>query len=715
MNKGFKCIIFMGFLLCLSINSFAQAGKDTVLSAMIEDVVIRVDTLSFSLKKDKIKHGGETHLPFLYQQDEQIIEVRLIPKKTVFFQFAELQIVPSSDFDLLDSIAFIDNAYLKFRLRFKSISKTDLLSIVFKISSNEKAQHFEVKLFPYSNTSATFYPGNDELFIGEEKRFEIITNNVSNLRLTGEWKYQGSLEYRLIERNGQAFIDIISNGLGAKSLDFAFETNKPYLDSNRQVRYALDKQTFHFNVRGSRLSFLKIDKREIIKSKDAREGMEIQLDHNRFLQINKTYRIEDREEKGGPLVAELYTLRRLSNDKVLCIIRPYLYHQISDGYLFIKDGDDAQFITNVNILPEAQISGIRILREGKEWSSERIVKPGETLEIRITGEGLNQARLLFEDLDEVFEDTIAHNDKLKTYKVKIPVNIRKKQIDIYNYDKNTGYSLYVHEYERPRPLDFVMVNYGKGAQAANKFNQLVLYKNTIKDIVLSFDVGKIDRGDYLYGKQILEIEIRVTGARDELIEMQKIDYVEVCPNETSPRSAFYESKTCQHQELRINNYLTRKTHNLDAWSRIEILIRHKKDRYGGEGYTQRIVIVLQQLVAFDVEVSFPAGLMIKRVGVDGFPGLSGISLAMISQFSFYDRDKVRRLKPYKIGAGFLAQNAFNFNPDVKDRDLGIVILGSVYPTRKETKLSFPLYGGFGYFLNEDKFFYLLGPGIRVNF
>lgn len=712
---GIRFINIIGIFLFLSMSANAQLGRDTAFAAMFDDVVIRVDTLAFSFKKDKIKHAGEMHLPFQYLQDEQIIEVRVFPKRAALFQFAQMQVVPSSDFDLMDSIAFIDNAYFKFRLRFKSISKTDLMNIMFKVITNERIQHFEVKLFPYTHTRATFYPGNDELFIGEEKRFEIISNNVSNLRLNGEWKYQGSLEYRLVEQSGQAFIDIISNGLGAKSLELAFETIKPYLDSNNKVKYALDKQAFHFNVRGSRLSFLKIDKREIIKEKDSRDGVEIQLDHNRFLQINKTYRIEDREEKGGPLVAELYTLRRLSNDKVLCVIRPYLYHKISDGYLFIKDGDDAQFITNVNILPEAQIKNISILREGKDWTNERFVKPGETVEIRITGDGLNQARFLFEDLEDVFADTIAHNDKLLTYRIKIPINIRKKQIDIYNFDKNTGFSLFVQEFERPRPLDFVMVNYGKGAQAANSFNQLVLYKHTIKDIVLSFDVGKIDRGDYLYGKQILEIEIRITGPRDELIEMQKIDYVEVCPNETSPRSAFYESKTCQHQDIRINNYLTRKTHNLDAWSRIEILIRHKKDRYGGQGYTQRVVIVLQQLVAFDVEVSFPAGLMIKRVGVEGFPGLSGISLAMISQFSFYDKDKVRRLKPYKIGAGFLAQNAFNFNPDVKDRDLGIVILGSVYPTRKETKLSFPLYGGFGYFLNEDKFFYLLGPGIRVNF
>jgi len=124
---------------------------------------------------------------------------------------------------------------------------------------------------------------------------------------------------------------------------------------------------------------------------------------------------------------------------------------------------------------------------------------------------------------------------------------------------------------------------------------------------------------------------------------------------------------------------------------------------------------LRKLMTFDVDVSFPAGLVIKRVGVDGFPGLSGISLAMLAQFSFYDKERIRRLKPYKVGAGFLAQNAFNFNPENTQRDLGIVVLGSVYPTRLDGKLTFPLFAGFGYFINEERFFYLIGPGIRISF
>jgi hypothetical protein len=114
-----------------------------------------------------------------------------------------------------------------------------------------------------------------------------------------------------------------------------------------------------------------------------------------------------------------------------------------------------------------------------------------------------------------------------------------------------------------------------------------------------------------------------------------------------------------------------------------------------------------------VDVSIPGGLLVRRVGVDGFGSFSGISLAVVPQFSFYKPDRIERLRPYKIGAGILALNAFNFSDNSTNRDVGLVVLGSVFPTKTGSKLSFPLYAGFGYFLQENKFFWVLGPGIGL--
>jgi hypothetical protein len=692
----------------------AQRGQDA-LSRLFKEVTLRVDTMTYSLDEHGIVLGGDLHLPFEYQLEEKALELRLTPRNPGYFENRTLKVLPSGDYDILDSVAFVNDSYYRLRVRFRNLSTAELTGINWELNGAGRPQTMELKLLPYTRTRAIFYPGNDDLYIGEEKRFELVTSNLSNLRIDGEWKQQGNMEYRLFTENNTGYISVVAKAAGEQSLRLSFQTLRPFLDDEGQLQYALAPQEFAFNVRGSRLSFLRPDQREIVLDREQREGVEIQIENHRSLYLNKTYRIEDREEPGGPLIAELYTLRNLSNDRVLCVIRPYHYHRTSEGYLFIKDGDVPRFLTNINIVPEVKVTNVLVLREGQNWTSDRSVRPGETLEIRLEGESLNRARIHFEDLQDVSPDSLVRNDRVLNFRLQVPLGVRKRSINIYHDGKTTGFSLEVKEYERPRPLDFVRLQYNDRAIPLNEFTQTVLHRHTIRDIVVSFDPAAIDTEGQLYGRQFLEIDVRITGTRDELVETHKIEGIVICPEAPSPRAAFYQSNQCDRQEIRLNSLLSRKTHSLDHWSRIELTIRHKADRYSETGYTQRVVIVLQRLVTFDVDVSFPAGLVVKRIGVDGFPGLGGISLAMLAQFTFYDKERIRHPKPYKIGAGFLAQNAFNFNPEVQDRDLGIVILGSLYPLRQERKLNFPLYGGFGYFLNEDRFFFLIGPGIRVNF
>lgn len=710
-----RFIVLLTFYCCLASGAGAQAPLAMSFQSIFREAVLLSDTLAFRYPQDTVRFRQESHLAFYYSSEEQVVELQLTPANKTYFSKRSLGLAASPDFDLIDTIRWVNDNHFRFRLRFKSISKSDFLQLTFSLPSATDTQFMALRLFPYTNTGAVFYPGNDDLYIGEEKSFEIITNNLSNLKLDGIWKQQGQIEYRLRERDGTAYITVVPRATGTQRLRLAFETNKPFLNEHKELRYALEEQEFVFMARESRLRFLRIDQREIIRERDNREGIEIQLDNDRLLELQKTYRIENREERGGPLVAELFTVRRLNNDKILCLLRPYLFHRTSDGYLFIKDGDQPRFITNINILPEARITAISILREGQKWTTERFVRPGETVEVRIEGEGLSQARFHFEDVEDFSADTITRNDRVSNFLIRIPINIRKNTIEIFNQGRRTGASLTVREYERPRPLDFVSIDYGESPQVVNSLSQLILYPHTIRDVVISFDPSKIDAGDQLYGRQILEIDVRISGSRNELVELLSLPHIEICPDKNSPRAAFYQSPACNRQDIPLNSRLSRKTHSLDDWSRIEITIRHKRERYGGEGFTQRIEIVRQKLVTFDIDLSFPAGLIIKKVGEEGFPGLGGISLAMIAQFTFYDSEKIRRAKPFKVGAGFLAQNAFNFSPDARNRDLGLVLIGSLYPTRKDTKLNFPLYGGFGYFLSQSKFFFLIGPGVRVNF
>ena len=238
-----------------------------------------------------------------------------------------------------------------------------------------------------------------------------------------------------------------------------------------------------------------------------------------------------------------------------------------------------------------------------------------------------------------------------------------------------------------------------------------MYDKSIEDITLSFKNDEID-DKRLYGKQYLSLEIRTKDRRGQLIEIRNIDNIVVCPGEDSPRFAFYDSKDCMKGDISLNTYLSRKTTQLEDWSSVEIKIKHQSDKHGGDGFSQRIEIILERRYDFDISVSFPGGLIVKKPSEPGYGTISGVSLAAIAQFSFYKPGKIAELRPYNFGVGTLALNSFSFtNSD--DQDLGIVALGSVSPTKRDTKLKFTLYAGGGYFIKETKWFVLLGPGIRV--
>ena len=167
------------------------------------------------------------------------------------------------------------------------------------------------------------------------------------------------------------------------------------------------------------------------------------------------------------------------------------------------------------------------------------------------------------------------------------------------------------------------------------------------------------------------------------------------------RATFYADKQCRTDPLSLNALLGRKTYDLDEWSRIVVTVKHQASQYGEPGYAQTVELVLKRRYKFDIDVSFPAGLLTRKQGESSFGNLGGISLATLAQFSFYSPTKINRLRPYKIGAGFVALNAFNLGSSSANRDLGLVILGSVYPTRREAKFTFPLYLGGGFLLGTS--------------
>lgn len=697
---------YFSFLFLLSINLTLSAQ-----SKYFNKIYVISDTALTSSIIHTVQTQEQIKTYFYYSNAQQVVEFRMFPNSNSL----KFDMVASKDYVIIDSLLNVGD-YSRVKVQFSNLNASSLLRLTFRLKKDTNVVYEEFHLQPLNKTTASIRPANNELFIGEEKTFEVFSNNPENIAISNEWVYTETMDYRFSKSGGKIYLSVIPQVLGRKLLSVPLNSNNPYFEHGQLV-YQLKPIEQTFNVKASRLQFLALDKNEITLEEATRtEGIEIQIQNSPSLELLKTYRVENQETAGGVLIAEIFTKQRLTNNRVLCIMRPYNYHKSSEGYLYIKEGDTPKFITNLSITHKTQIENIFILREGQGWRNSKTIYPGESIDIKIEGKGLHKANFHFEDLLDISRDTLIRSEREQYFKLQVPIDITKNEITIYNHNLPTGSKLNVKEYAKPRDFDFAYLSYGDIARRVSGLREPILYSDVVKDITFNFNSNKID-DDNLHGKQYLKMNINIVGSKNELIELRTIDNIVVCPSEKSPRSAYYKGTDCLGGDISLNKYLHTPTYNLDGWSRIRIKVEHDKTKHGGQGYEKDLEVILKRSYRFDLEVSFPAGLLTISPSdtTNNIGSLSGVSMALIGQFSFYHPDKINKLRPYKIGAGFLALNAFNFSDNAENRDIGLVMLGSLYPTTRDAKLSFPLYFGWGYYIKKKEFVFLVGPGIRVSF
>ena len=711
------CLVF-AFLGILLGELPHQVAAQTPLAGapVLREASLRTDTVTCLLSRNTVAQAGGLALYFWYRRDDETAELRLYPANTA--PARPLRLLRSPDYQLLDSLSKEADGSFRTRLRFQNLTSSRFLRLVVEQAADSAGKaplRQVVPLLPLARTTVDLRVADNELFVGEEKVLELTSSNARNVHATGEWVRGSDFDYRLVaDANGLLRLHVLPNQLGVRTLILKLQTERPMLGPAGRFSYQLPVLRQEFNVKASRLRFLSPDKRSVTMDEASRrKGVELILDNGRSFELHRTYRMEDQEEPGGELIADLFIRQFLSNDRALCYLRPYNTHRQTEGYLYIKENDVARYLTNLDITPQAVIRNVQVLHRGGDWTPGLNVSPGETVDVRLEGEGLLKSRISFEDLPVVPSDSSVRTDARLVYRVRVPVSFDKRKSTIFNAGQPTGYTLGIKEFQRPHPLDFVSVVYGGGARPITRLNGPVLYDGTIRDVVFQFNPNAIDGNEQLYGKQFLSFEIRTLNSKGDLVEQRTVDNVVICPGDQSARAAFYQDKQCRTDPLSLNALLGRKTYDLDEWSRIVVTVKHQASQYAEPGYAQTVELVLKRRYKFDIDVSFPAGLLTRRQGEAGYGDLGGISLATLAQFSFYSPNKINRLRPYKIGAGFVALNAFNLGNSGTGRDLGVVILGSVYPTRREAKFTFPLYLGGGFLLGTQKWFYMVGPGIGV--
>lgn len=587
------------FVILLSLIAFLQgnAQSNTHLSSL-RNFELRIDSSTYSYG------AANASLLFWYTVENPVCQISFLPSQGS--GRALYYLVPSGDFEIIDSLHYINDGW-RFKVRFRTLTESDFLS--FNILNKVDSASIVIPLQPMHRTWFRLASQDDELFIGEEKTFEIVTNNPDNIVYSADWTTGQPIDYRISKKDGVLRLHLLANSLGTSTLSIRLRARKPLLDDRGLLSHELPLITQTFNVKRSRLQFLTVDKKELTFDENTRrEGIEIQIDGSRILEIGKTYRIEDQEEPGGPLIAELFTKNQLANNRVLGLVRPYNLHRSSEGYLYIKDGDRAGFITNFSITPNTSIAKISILRDGKNWTDRTDVYPGETVDVRIEGQALHKARFQFEDVLVLSTDSLIRSETKADFRIKIPTEVSKKSLTLYNYSQPTGWSLNVREFQEPRPFDYVYLNYGDMNRRVNTLRGPLFYDRNVRDIVFSFAPDRIDE-EKIHGKQYLEAEIVVTDKNDKLVEMKTINNITVCPSDKSARAAYYDTKDCNNSDLSLNNLMRKRVYDLDEWSKIKINLRNKADRYSEPGYQKEMEIYIRKKVKIDLDVSFPAGLI----------------------------------------------------------------------------------------------------------
>ena len=701
------------FIVIFSIVSFSCLGQSP-----IKDIELLVDSMSFKASQNTVTWQGEQYIGIQSEESAPLCRIKLYLNKGSGVD--KIYLNSDGNFQIIDSAKKLNDTTYACAIIFSDLVYGSIPDLRFSVYINKKQEIVTYQVLPIFNVNIS-YNGLETMFEEEEKTIEIPVKNAFNLYTDNYWMFNDDYDYKVTHTPQSLIIKIKPHTLGIRQLALQFKTYKPILlDHTGQLTTSLPILKIPFNVKANNLYYINFDKKLVYLDNEVRNSEEITADYNNALQLRKVYRIEDNEADGN-LIAELFTIAQVLNgttSRTICRIKPYAIHRASEGYMYVKDNGKARFVTNLDILEKPKVTNVSIMRNGDVWTSNLTVYPGEQLDVKIEGKGLMNAQFGFDNLTLVSEDTAKSSEEAAYYTVIVPIKINRKSVDIIMNGKPTSFDFTIKEYQRPTDLDFVSVNYGGPSVSAgnDKLNKPIMWDQIITDINLVFNDSKIDEVGKLYGKQYINIEVKLFNSNNDLIEIQQIDDIVVCPGNNSPRHQFYDLSDCQKASINLNDYLVHKTYKLDPFTQIQITIKHDEAKYSSKGYTKKINIILTRKTHFDIQVAFPAGLIVKNFKMPGYGSLSGISTSVLGQMNFYDPTRIGKLKPYSIGAGFIALNAFNFSSTADAaRDLGIVVLGSITPVNKNSKFSIPIYFGGGYLLKASAWFVVLGPGIQVNF
>jgi len=243
-------IRFRLLTLLFSLTSFSVFGQ-TSWENLFSKLEIHLDTLIFTSVGSMVDYNNERCLYFIYNDENAIAEIALYPLNSQ--QNDTIALLPAGDYYLMDSLQFYNNAW-RCKIGFRNLTRSQFLKLQVKITGAEGQKMAIIRLLPCTHTTISMKPNVDELFIGEEKVFDLVTNRADNIRYSMDWTSGQPIDYRIEKVGDQFRLHVIPNVLGYNKIKLNFQTEKPWVDMNtNRISTQTAPVEYTFDVKNTQL------------------------------------------------------------------------------------------------------------------------------------------------------------------------------------------------------------------------------------------------------------------------------------------------------------------------------------------------------------------------------------------------------------------------------------------------------------------------------
>jgi hypothetical protein len=185
-------LLFLGIrmiLLLLLVAPFWAVGQS---ANLFSTITLRVDSSVYDYERHSVNYLGEPYFYFEYREEQPTVEFRFYSASPI----EKLELKYSSDYKVIDSLQYL-GAYYRLKVQFNQLADTRLLAINFSAMNAGSTQYFSLPLLAYREPLVSFKPLNTDLYIGEEKVFDLLCSDPQNIFMDNQWVRTEGIEYRL--------------------------------------------------------------------------------------------------------------------------------------------------------------------------------------------------------------------------------------------------------------------------------------------------------------------------------------------------------------------------------------------------------------------------------------------------------------------------------------------------------------------------------------